>query len=168
VTERVDPQWAASELETQHEFLDYQRASLLMKVRGLDDEQARRRSCPPSTLNLLGLVRHMAKVERIWFQECFAGRGDLPRLYSTREDPDRDLHPSASDSLEEAIATLEAEIVVSKQLSIDAPADQLSAAARTDGHPNLRWILAHMIEEYARHLGHADLLRQAVDGNVDD
>jgi uncharacterized damage-inducible protein DinB len=166
--ERVEPQWASSELETLHEFLDYLRASLLIKVGGLDDDQARLRACPPSTLNLLGLVRHMAEVERVWFQTCLDGRPDSPPLYWTPEDRDRDLHPSPTDTLEEAVATWQREIATSRDVAAGVPADRLSAAPRRDGHPNLRWILTHMIEEYARHLGHADLLRQAVDGSVGD
>ena len=136
-------------------------------VSGVTDEQARARSTPPSVLNLLGLVRHMAEVERVWFRHILVGE-DAPPLFFTDEQPDRDLETEPGDTLEEALAALASEIDHARTAVVGVPLDRPAAIPRRDGHPNVRWILVHMIEEYARHCGHADLLREAIDGEVGD
>ena len=154
-----------------HSFLDYQRTILLRKAEGITEEQAQMR-IEPSEMSLLGLIRHMAEVERGWFRRRFAAL-DAPPLYYTEEDRDGDFHPTASDTLAEALATLRAEIEFAQSSTSGTPFDTLAKAIpntqRIPGwRPNLRWILIHMIEEYARHCGHADLLRERIDGSVGD
>lgn len=158
---------ATDERTTLVEFLDYFRATLVIKAAGLDDEQARSRPVPPSSLSILGLVRHMAQVERVWFREILAGEA-IPRLYSTDEQPDQDLDDTAGQTLAAALVALDDEITAARTALTGVGLDQLSAVPRSDGHPKVRWILVHMIEEYARHCGHADLIRQAIDGAVGD
>ena len=155
-------------------FLDYYRASLLLKAEGLTDDQARTASVPPSDLNIMGLVRHMAEVERNWFQRWLV-EADAPSIFCSDADPDedRDLHPLPSDTLARSIAVLQREIEASRRLSagvdLDTPAAHIGTPPNWAGfNPSLRWILVHMIEEYARHCGHADLLRQCLDGATGD
>ena len=154
-----------------HSFLDYQRTILLRKAEGITEEQARMR-IEPSEMSLLGLIRHMAEVERGWFRRRFVAL-DAPPLYYTDEDRDGDFHPKDTDTLAEALASLRAEIEFAQSCSSGTPLDTLAKAVlptqRIPGwQPNLRWILIHMIEEYARHCGHADLLRERIDGSVGD
>ena len=167
MADRIEPQMAADERTTLVEFLDYHRATMVLKASGLSDDQARARSVGPSTLSMLGLVRHMAQVERIWFREILVGE-PAPRLYSTEAEPDRDFEDTVNATLADALAVLDSEIEIARAATAGVPLDQRSAVPRADGHPNLRWILVHMIEEYARHCGHADLLREAIDGTVGD
>jgi uncharacterized damage-inducible protein DinB len=153
-------------------WLDFHRITLERKCSGLSPEQLRQRAVPPSSLSLLGLVRHMAEVERNWFKRRFAAL-DAPPLYYGDHDADGDFHPLASETLGEALTALRAEIDFARQVTAGKPADTLAAGVpatqRIPGwQPNLRWILVHMIEEYARHCGHADLLRQRIDGAVGD
>lgn len=159
------------ELSTLHSFLDYQRSILIRKAEGITDEQART-TIEPSDLSLLGLIRHMAEVERSWFRRRFSGL-DAPPLYYGDYDPDGDFHPGVDDTIAEALTALLDEIDFARSATAGVPADTLAASVpptqRIPGwQPNLRWILVHMIEEYARHCGHADLLRQRIDGAVGD
>jgi uncharacterized damage-inducible protein DinB len=154
-----------------HSFLDYQRTILLRKAEGITDDQSRTR-IEPSEMSLLGLVRHMAEVERNWFRRRFAAQ-DAPPHYYNDEDPDGDFHPTEGDTMAEALDTLRTEIEFARSSTSGTPLDTLAKAIppkqRIPGwQPNLRWILIHMIEEYARHCGHADLLRQRIDGSVGD
>ena len=159
----------ADERTTLQFFLDYQRAVLARKADGLTDEQARMAACPPSDLTILGLVRHMTDVERNWFQRSLQARELPPRYYGAAHpdgDEDGDFHPPPDATLADALAAYWEEIEASNAA---AAADSLDEVERRDrGTYSLRWILVHMIEEYARHLGHADLLRQAVDGATGD
>ena len=154
-----------------HSFLDYQRTILLRKAEGITDDQSRMR-IEPSEMSLLGLVRHMAEVERSWFRRRFAAQ-DAPPHYYNDADPDGDFHPGERDTMAEALETLRTEIAFARSSTSGTPLDTLAkaipATQRIPGwQPNLRWILIHMIEEYARHCGHADLLRQRIDGSVGD
>ena len=174
MTERIDPPAKADETEMLVAFLDYYRATLLLKADGLTDEQARTASVPPSDLNIMGLGRHMAEVERNWFQRWLV-KADAPGIYGTDDDPDedRDMHPGPDDTLADAIAVFNREVETSRRLTADATPDTPAAHVGESVHwagfnPTLRWILIHMIEEYARHCGHADLLRQRIDGTVGD
>jgi hypothetical protein len=171
--DRVDPPAAVDERTTLLAFLEFYRESLAMKTDGLTDEQARTPSVPPSDLTLMGLVRHMAEVERSWFSGNLAGNDVAPLYYGDAHptgDPDGDLHPGPDDTLHDAIATWRREIAAANGhlagRSLDDLGRRVSRAA--GGVPNLRWILVHMIEEYARHLGHADLLRERIDGVTGD
>jgi uncharacterized damage-inducible protein DinB len=165
--DRIEPQMAVDETTTLNEFLDYYRASLLLKLHGLDDDQIRLRSCPPSTLSLLGLVRHMAEVERHWFH-CVLGGDDAPPLYYTDDDEDLDMHPPADATLAEALDTLATEVTFARAAVAAASPDQIARSQRHGHDVNVRWIMVHMIDEYARHCGHADLLREAIDGVTGD
>ena len=165
--ERVDPDLAGDERTTLVQFLDWYRATVFLKVDGLTDEQAARRSTPPSTLSLLGIVRHMAEVERSWFRRRFIGE-EAPPIFYTETDRDRDIDPPAGSTVAEAVAALATEIAVARPIADAAGLDQVGVNL-VDGEPvSMRWILVHMIEEYARHCGHMDLLREAVDGQTGD
>ncbi|MFD7974911.1 DinB family protein [Streptomyces sp. NPDC059071] len=167
-TPRVEPGTLTGERAALEQWLDYHRATLEMKCAGLDDAQLRTASAPPSDLSLLGLVRHMAEVERGWFRRVLAGE-DAPWIYSTEEDFDRDIRVSDEDTWEEAHATWQAEIARARTLAAGHGLDDVGAGKHRSGETfNLRWIYLHMIEEYARHNGHADLVREAVDGATGD
>ena len=172
MTERSEPQRIADERTTLVEFLDYYRATLAIKIDGLSDEQARTASVPPSDLNLLGLVRHMAEVERSWFRWRFAGGEVGPLYYGDAHptgDEDGDLHPGPDDTVTEALATWQNEIAFARELTARTELYAVSAGhAGKRGPNNLRWVLVHLIEEYARHCGHADLLRETIDGAKGD
>jgi hypothetical protein len=144
-------------------FLRDQRLTLQLKCDGLDVEGLARRSVEPSNLSLLGLVRHMAGVEQSWFRLRMAGQ-DTPRLYRTEEDRDSDFNGAVPDPdvVREAFDTWRAEIAFADQYVADAPTLEVVG---TKGDV-LREVLVHMIEEYARHNGHADFLRERIDGRV--
>jgi uncharacterized damage-inducible protein DinB len=112
----------------------------------------------------MGLVRHMADVERSWFRRGIAGEQAAPIYYSD-DDPDGDLHVSAADTLDEALHTWQHEVEHARSILVDAELDDLE---RHREEYSVRWILVHMIEEYARHCGHLDLIRQAIDGTTGD
>jgi hypothetical protein len=168
------PAVAADEATTLEQFLDYYRSVLLRKADGIDEMQARVRIAP-SSLDLLGLVRHMALVEQWWFTQAFAGVAE-PDWWADPDDPDRDWHHTPDDTLTVALDALGSEISKSRAVVAAASSlDQLTAIEvgpldRPDrrGRRSLRWVMVHMIEEYARHCGHADLLREVVDGTVGD
>ena len=165
---RVDPSTTSGEREALEQWLDFHRATLASKCEGLDDAQLRTPSAPPSDLNLLGLVRHMAEVERGWFRRVLAGE-ETSWIYSTEEDHDRDIHATDEDTYEEAFATWQAEIAHARALAAPHGLDDLGVGKHRTGRTfNLRWIYLHMIEEYARHNGHADLLRERIDGVTGD
>jgi hypothetical protein len=150
-------------------FLRYFRVVLARKAEGITDEQARRAACPPSDMTLLGLVRHMGEVERIWAQWIFSGEQNAPIFYGRAHpsgDEDGDFHPPADATLAEAFEVYWAQIAAADAVYAAADLDQVAA---TEGRSeSLRWIYVHLIEEYARHCGHADLLREAVDGVTGD
>ena len=154
------------ERATLAEFLRGQRLTLELKCDGLDAGQLARRAVEPSTLSLLGLVRHMAEVERAWFRRRFA-RLDVPRRYQTEADPDADFNGAVADPavVAEAWAAWRDEVAFSEQFTAD---HDLGFVGRdSEGEAvSLRELLVHMIEEYARHNGHADLLRERIDGRI--
>ncbi|MBV9594381.1 MAG: DUF664 domain-containing protein [Actinobacteria bacterium] len=167
---RPQPAGTASERDTVLGFLNFQRATLAWKCAGLSAEQLARRASPPSTLSLLGLLRHLAEVERSWFRhlagEHVGQPGDrVPYLYATAEEPDLDLDGAVADPemVSRAYADWQAEIAHADAIIAAASFDD-TLTHRTGELLSLRWILLHMIEEYARHNGHADLLREALDG----
>ena len=154
------------ERATLAEFLRCQRLTLELKCAGLDAEQMARRSAAPSTMSLLGLVRHMAEVERRWFRTRFAD-DDQGNLYQKPDDPDGDFNGSIADPavVDEAWTTWRAQIAFANEFIADHDFDFVGTDSR--GEPiSLRELLVHMIEEYARHNGHADLLRERIDGRV--
>jgi hypothetical protein len=167
--ERREPATDAGERAMLEGWLDYHRATLAVKCEGLDDAQLRTAAVPPSELSLLGLVRHMAEVERSWFRKVLTADDPGP-LYYSDEDRDGEFHLTEADTWEEAYATWQAEIAVARRNAARLGLDDLSeGVGRSTGKPfNLRWIYTHMIEEYARHNGHADLIRERVDGVTGD
>jgi uncharacterized damage-inducible protein DinB len=147
-------------------FLHFQRLTLQVKCDGLDAGQLARRAVEPSTMSLLGLVRHMAEVERAWFRRRFAGN-DLPRRYQTEADPDGDFNGAVADPaiVDEAWAAWRDEVAFADQFTRDH--DLGFVGSDSEGEPvSLRELLVHMVEEYARHNGHADLLRERIDGRL--
>jgi uncharacterized damage-inducible protein DinB len=141
-------------------FLGDQRLTLEPKCAGLDAAAMARRSVPPSTLSLLGLVRHMAEVERGWFRRRLAGQ-DAPKLYGG-DDADFDGAVPDPQVVAEAWAAWRAEVAFAERFVAEAPNLDLSGPDGTV----LREVMVHMIEEYARHNGHADFLRERIDGRV--
>jgi uncharacterized damage-inducible protein DinB len=144
-------------------WLDWHRQTLLMKCAGLSAEQLKRRSTAPSTLTLHGLVRHMAEVERDWFRICFAGQ-DLHALYSTAAWPNADFDDLADADPAADFATFAEEIRLARAATGGRSLDDTFVHPQRHIEINLRWVYVHMIEEYARHNGHADLLRERIDG----
>lgn len=161
---RVSPAFIADERAMLDSWLDWHRETLAVKCAGLSEERLRERSVPPSSLSLLGLVRHMAHVERVWFRHILSDEG-VPLLYKT-DDPDAEFNDVDTASAEEAFATWRAEIEHARKISAGLPLDTVGRRKRRGQDVSLRWILVHMIEEYARHNGHADLLRERLDGAV--
>ncbi|WP_030160468.1 DinB family protein [Glycomyces sp. NRRL B-16210] len=150
-------------------FLRWQRETLRLKCSGLEPEQLASRAVPPSTMSLLGLVRHLAEVEHGWFRRGLAGM-DAPYLYCSEVEPDADFDGAVADPacVAEAWQAWEAETEFADRLIAEAPS--LEAVSMPNRHRagrlTLRWVAFHMIEEYARHNGHADLLRERIDGRV--
>jgi uncharacterized damage-inducible protein DinB len=154
------------ERATLNAFLRGQRLTLQLKCDGLDAGQLARRAVEPSTMSLLGLVRHMAEVERAWFRRRFAGH-DVPKRYQTDADPDADFNGAVADPavVAEARTAWREEIAFAEQFTRDH--DLGFVGCDSEGDPvSLRELLVHMIEEYARHNGHADLLRERIDGRI--
>jgi uncharacterized damage-inducible protein DinB len=164
-TDRVEPPSIAGEREMLRDFLDFHRGTLVMKCEGLSDDDLRRQSMPPSTLSLLGLVRHMAEVERQWFRRVINGE-DIPLVWSA--DGDFQVAYDASKATrEEAFAAWQAEVDQSRRIEKEAASlDVTGYAARWEEDVSLRLVMLHLIHEYARHNGHADLLREGIDGVV--
>ena len=149
------------------EYLRCQRETLKLKCSGLDAADLARRSVEPSTLSLLGLVRHMADVERTWFRRRMAGL-EAPPLFRTDAEPDRDFDGALPDPavVSEAWTLWEAEVAFTDRFVADAPDLDLIGQDPWRGAISLREVLVHMVEEYARHNGHADLLRERIDGRI--
>ncbi|MFF5288020.1 DinB family protein [Paractinoplanes globisporus] len=166
-----DPRTAGNpvgELATIREYLTNYRLTLGMKCADLTPEQLATRSVPPSTMSLLGLVRHMARVEHNWFQRSLQGHRDLPRLYWSAENDDLDFDGAVGDQavVDDAFTTWRAEITAADEW-LDGLTDLDGTVLTNHGDPaSIRDILIHMIEEYARHCGHADLLRECIDGRT--
>ena len=162
-----DPRESAEEpvgeRDTLLDFLRRYRLTLEMKCADLDAEQLARRSVPPSTMSLLGLLRHLADVERGWFRRRLAGL-DVPPRYISREHPDADWDGAVADPavVAEAWQAWRDEVAFAEEYV--ARAEDLGARGVRAGP--LRHVLVHMIEEYARHCGHADLLRERIDGRT--
>lgn len=163
--ERTLPPYAGDERAIVLGFLAFQRDTVRWKIDGLAKEQLLRPH-PPSTMTLLGLVRHLAVVEDSWFNKTFLG-GELPEPWASVDwDADRDWewHSAADCPVEESIALWEA--AVARSNAVIAAHDFDERSAKGKDRPSLRWIVIHLIEEYSRHNGHADLLREAIDGQV--
>jgi uncharacterized damage-inducible protein DinB len=144
-------------------WLDFHRQTLLGKCSGLTAGQLRQRTADPSSLSLLGLVRHMAEVERGWFRRRVAGQ-DAGFLYSSEADPDGEFDHVDEADAEQDYATFVREIERAREAARGRDLDETFFHSHRKADMNLRWVYVHMIEEYARHNGHADLLRERLDG----
>jgi uncharacterized damage-inducible protein DinB len=169
---RPEPPFATDEAGTLLGFLDYQRATLAWKVAGVD-EPGMRATVGVSSITLGGLLKHLALVEDSWFRRALQG-GEHEPPWDTVDweaDPDWDWHSAADDTPEQLLALWQAAVASGRSRAEAAVAEgglgQLAKRTWPDGSaPSLRWILVHMIEEYARHNGHADLIRESLDGST--
>lgn len=172
--ENYSPRWAeddrrrpsptGDEWEILTGMLDYYRRTVELKCAGLGQEALSRRSVEPSGLSLHGLVRHLTGVERWWFRMQFNGERELSMLYYSDEDPDQDFDDLGGDA-EQALARWRAECEISRRIVAEAPSlDATGRRIRDDSAFSLRWLLVYLIAEYSRHCGHADLLREGIDG----
>ncbi|MEU3462209.1 DinB family protein [Streptomyces sp. NPDC006733] len=161
---RNEPPMVSAERASLESWLAYHRATLLTKCAGLTAEQLALRPVTSSTLSLLGLVRHMAEVERWWFRILFDGQKDLDDLYCPDEDPDGDFDRAAAATAEADFAVFASECELADRAAAGRSLDETFPHPRRGEPIDLRWVYVHMIEEYARHNGHADLLRELTDG----
>ena len=164
--ERPEPPYSGDERATLAGFLDLQRATLEWKCDGLSDDQLRQRPLPTSTMSLLGLVRHLTDVEQNWFHISLDGQ--RPSLHYWHRGPDlsdTDWEVEGAD-VAESFRVWREEVDRSRRIVDESETLDRSFDHPYDGRVTLRWVLTHMIEEYARHNGHADLLREAIDGAV--
>jgi len=148
------------------EYLDRYRMTFELKCEGLTAEQLASRSVPPSTMSLLGLIRHLARVEHSWTRRVLERQTELPRLYRSPEDPDLDFNQAVADErvVAEAWETWRREAAHARSIYADL---DLGALVDVDGQEvETRDIVVHLVEEYARHVGHADLLRECIDGRT--
>jgi uncharacterized damage-inducible protein DinB len=166
--EREDPPLTGSERATLEGWLEYHRATLLAKCEGLDDAQRKRRPVATSLMSLHGLVRHMADVERNWFQRALGRRPGVPSIYWTDEAVDADWAPLDDADWAADLAVWQAECATARRCAAAHSLDDAGIGMRGGVlvECSLRWIYNHMIEEYARHNGHADLIRELIDGAV--
>ena len=169
---RIDPALAADELTSLTQFLDFHRETFVDKVTGLTPAQLAARPVPSTTMTLGGMTKHLAVVEDSWFQDDLLGRG-LPEPWASApwdDDRDWEWHSAAQDSPEGLLDLYDAACARSRAAveTLGGNLDALSVKSdeRTGEHFSLRWILLHMIEETARHNGHADLMREAIDGQT--
>lgn len=163
---RPDPPPCGSEFDTLMGFLGYQRHTLQAKCAGLGAEALASRSVPPSELSLLGLVRHVSDVERFWVRCSLMGQDEAP-LYWRQDGRDTDFNfpePDAA-SVQASFTAWKDEMEFSDAALGSAPLER-SVLVPRHGEVSVRWILVHLIEEYSRHNGHADLLRESIDGLV--
>lgn len=154
------------EAPTLRRYLDHYRMTLEMKCEGLTPEQLATRSVPPSTMNLLGLIRHLAKIEHHWFRRTLGAQAGLPLLYRGEDEPDFDFDGAigTEDCVAEAWDCWRQEVAHSREIL--ARYDDLGETF-VPGEPwQVRGVVVHMIEEYARHCGHADFLRERIDGRI--
>jgi uncharacterized damage-inducible protein DinB len=154
------------ELGTLLDYLRHYRLTLAMKCDGLDAGQLATRSVPPSTMSLLGLVRHLAHVERSWFKVVLDGQHDLARLWPGEGDPAFDDAVGDDAVVEQAFRSWREEIAFAEDWVRRHPDPGLVVHSPRHGDLNVRDVLVHMVEEYARHCGHADLLRECIDGRT--
>jgi uncharacterized damage-inducible protein DinB len=168
----LDPRiakWAEPEGEraTLLEYARRYRLTMEMKCAELDAAQLASRSVPPSTMSLLGLIRHMADVERHWFRRVMA-QSDAPPLYWSQDVPDADWAGAAADPalVDDAWRAWRAEVAFAEKFVADSPDLGVKGCEPDGSSPALRSVLVHIIEEYARHCGHADLLRERIDGRI--
>ena len=154
---------AGNEWDQLDSWLSFYRETLLIKCDGLNEDQMKLRPIPTSQLSLLGLIRHMTKVERYWFEVVFLAHG-VPTYYSTPEDPDGDFNNLDELGLDAVVNNYQDAVAKSDECATGHNLDELAKKPRGERVLDLRCIYLHMIEEYARHCGHADIIRELVDG----
>ncbi|MCV7288035.1 DinB family protein [Mycolicibacterium wolinskyi] len=161
--ERSTPPLAGDERATLESWLDFYRATLAAKCAGLSEQQLRTAAVPPSSLTLMGIVQHETEVERNWFRRVLIGE-EVPSIYGPRstEGHDGGFDPAIDIDFETAYARWQSEIEQSKANCAGRALDDTSPFMGSE--VTLRWIYTHMIAEYARHCGHADLIRESIDG----
>jgi hypothetical protein len=166
--QRTETPRRAGERETLEGFLDFYRETILWKVAGMSDDDLRR-IIVPSGWSPLGMVKHLAYVERAWFRDRLAGEEPLPVPW-TEEDPDADFRVEPGESTEEIIGFYRGQCEQSRTFaskeSLDDLAKEWPADRPPEKRPSLRWIYVHMIEETARHAGHLDVARELIDGST--
>jgi uncharacterized damage-inducible protein DinB len=161
---RSEPPYILGERDMLEAWLEFHRTTLLLKCEGLDDAARKRRPVASSTLSLHGLVRHMAEVERNWFRRTLQSDPGAGWNWLDETNEDADLDPIDDADWASDLAVWTAECEASRAAAAVRGLDDTGVR---DGEPcSLRWIYVHMIEEYARHNGHADLIRELIDGNV--
>jgi hypothetical protein len=160
---RQDAPYISGERQMLETWLDFHRETLLGNCSGLTAGQLAQRAAPPSSLSLLGLIRHMAEVERDWFRRRVAGE-DVAYLYSSEADPDGEFDHVGTADAEQDFATYLREIDLPRQAAAGLELDETFFHSHRRAEMSVRWVYIHMSEEYARHNGHADLLRERIDG----
>jgi uncharacterized damage-inducible protein DinB len=161
---RSEPSFVLDERDMLEGWLEFHRVTLLLKCEGLSDADRKVRPVATSLLSLHGLLRHMTEVERSWFRRSLLSEKDAPFLYYDGVNDDSDVFPLDDADWDDDLAAWYAECDASREAAKDK---QLDFTGSRRGNPvSLRWIYSHMIEEYARHNGHADLIREMIDGNV--
>jgi uncharacterized damage-inducible protein DinB len=165
--ERRPELYVADERAMLQGWLDWHRDTLLYKCAGLTAEQLKRPSAEPSNLTLLGLVRHMADVERAWFRRRVAGE-EIESIYSGPDNVDGDFGEVAGADAEADFATFQAEVAACDAAVVGQSLAETFIHPRSQREISIRWVYIHMIEEYARHNGHADLIRERIDGVTGD
>ncbi|MGY4767664.1 DinB family protein [Kribbella sp. CWNU-51] len=160
---RVDPATAAGERELLQGFLDFHRGTLLWKVSGLTSEQLVERSVDPSSMSLIGLVRHLSEVEKYWFHRALAQFPAEPKFW-TAEHPDGDFDLADPAQAERDLEDFRQIVKTSDEIAARYTLDDTFVRPGHEGDYSVRYLYIHMIEEYARHNGHADLLRERLDG----
>ncbi len=161
---RQEPPYDLDERQMLEAWLEFHRTTLLLKCEGLDDVSRKTRPVPTSLLSLHGLMRHMAEVERNWFRRVLLREPATPSIWYDPNVDDSELVPLDDADWDADLAAWQAECAASRQA---ASSRELDDMGERQGKPcSLRWIYVHMIEEYARHNGHADLIRELIDGNV--
>jgi uncharacterized damage-inducible protein DinB len=166
---RTDPPFVnADEKDSYDRWLDWHRITLLLKCEGLDDAGRRARPVATSLMSLHGLVRHMAEVERNWFRRTINGEDLESGIYWSDVNPEGDFEFGDEASWDDDLAVWQDEIAKARAIAAIHGLDDTGIRKRTGEPVDLRWVYMHMIEEYARHNGHADLLRELIDGSVGD
>ena len=164
---RTDGPMTGGERAVLDHWLDLYRETTLLKIAGLDAQQLARRAVPPSTMSLIGVVRHLTEVEAYWLRVVLVDEHDVPDYYCTPVSQDGDFDDVDPATAAADVARYQTELITTRAnasawTDLAVPVRGL----RKGKQVNLRWILTHLIEEYARHLGHMDLLREAVDGRT--